>query len=172
MDDKLPIRPTSDKARGAVFSSIAELIPDALVLDVFAGTGAIGIEALSRGARRVVAVEASSKVAELISRNREALGISRESLSVMVGSFERELAKLKGTEFDVIFADPPYGKGYAQQVINLVGEYGLLQPSGILIIEHFAKELVAETVGSLRRIKTKNYGQTEMSYYHRMGEGV
>ena len=77
MDDSLPIRPTSDKARGAVFSSIASLIPEASVLDIFAGTGAVGIEALSRGAKLVTAIEQSPKVAALIARNRDSLEIGR-----------------------------------------------------------------------------------------------
>ena len=167
MDDSLPVRPTSDKARGAVFSSIATLIPDSSVLDVFAGTGAVGIEALSRGAKIVTAIEQSPKVAALIARNRDNLGIQCDQLAVVVGNFERELPKLAGLTYDVIFADPPYSKGYAQMVLDLVAKYELLHPAGAMIIEHFAKEEIADNAGDIRIAKVKNYGQTTMSYYLR-----
>ncbi|MDP3487792.1 MAG: 16S rRNA (guanine(966)-N(2))-methyltransferase RsmD [Bacillota bacterium] len=167
MDDSLPIRPTSDKARGAVFSSIATLIPDSAILDIFAGTGAVGIEALSRGAKIVTAIEKSPQVAALIARNRDNLGIQSDQLAVIVGSFERELPRLEGSNYDVIFADPPYSKGYAQMVLELVAQHGLLHPTGVMIIEHFSKEEIAERAGDLRRAKIKNYGQTTMSYYLR-----
>ena len=167
MDDSLPIRPTSDKARGAVFSSIASLIPEASVLDIFAGTGAVGIEALSRGAKLVTAIEQSPKVAALIARNRDSLGIKLDQLVVVVGSFEQELPRLAGATYDVVFADPPYSKGYSQAVLELVAQYRLLSPRGVMIIEHFYKEEVSEKVGDIRRSRVKNYGQTMMSYYLR-----
>ncbi|KAF0197970.1 MAG: putative methyltransferase [Bacillota bacterium] len=167
MDDNLPIRPTSDKARGAVFSSIAMLIPESSILDIFAGTGAVGIEALSRGAKLVTAIEQSPKVAALIARNRDGLGIQRDQLAVIVGSFERELPRLAGSTYDVIFADPPYSRGYAQLALELVAKYGLLHPTGAMIIEHFSKEEVTDRAGDIRRAKVRYYGQTMMSYYLR-----
>lgn len=165
MDDRLPIRPTSDKARGAVFSSIAPLICNARFLDIFAGTGAMGIEALSRGASSVVAVELSPKVARLIRRNCESIGVPLELLSVRVGAFNKVLPTLLGCTFDVIFADPPYDQHFGGAVLELVDTYGLLAAGGVLIIEHFAKEKLPAVSGSLRLFKTKNYGQTEMSFY-------
>lgn len=167
MDGSLPIRPTSDKARGAVFSSIAALVPESSVLDIFAGTGAVGIEALSRGAKAVTAIEQSPKVAGLITRNRGNLGIMPDQLSVIIGSFERELPKLAGMSYDIIFADPPYSKGYAQLVVELVARNELLHPKGVMIVEHFAREEAAEKMGDIRRVRVKTYGQTLMSYYLR-----
>lgn len=166
-DDKLPIRPTSDKARGAVFSSIAPLISNARFLDIFAGTGAVGIEALSRGASSVVAVELSPKVARLIHRNCETIGVPRELLSVRVGAFDKVLPTLEGSTFDIIFADPPYDKNYGAAVLELVDAHNLLSFGGVLIIEHFAKETMPERSGRLGLQKVRNYGQTTMSFYIR-----
>lgn len=165
MDGRLPIRPTSDMARGALFSSIAELVPGARVLDIFAGTGAVGIEALSRGALEVIAIEQSPKVATLIMDNCRSLGITPAQLRVKVGSFERELAKLGGEQYEIIFADPPYSKGYGEQVLELVSRLGLLSPQGIMIIEHFNKDGLPKQVDRLKCIKVRNYGQTLMSFF-------
>lgn len=165
MEDKLAIRPTSDKARGAVFSSLGELVPDARFLDVFAGTGAMGIEAISRGAKLVVAVEQSPRAAALIARNRDSLGIARETLSVCVGSYDKVLPRLFGQQFDIIFADPPYGDLLGAQVLALVDGNRLLAPGGVLIIEHFAKESLPTDAGGLTLHKEKDYGQTVMSHY-------
>lgn len=169
MDSRLPIRPTSDKARGAVFSSLASLIPDAKFLDVFAGTGAVGIEAVSRGARLVIAVEQSPRAAALIAKNRESLGIHPELLQIRVGSYARLLPELTGENFDVIFADPPYGDKLGAIVLELVDRCALLAPLGVLIVEHFAKESLPVQVGKLVREKTRNYGQTEMSFFVKAG---
>ncbi len=168
MDDRLDIRPTSDKARGAVFSSLGELIPDARFLDIFAGTGAMGIEALSRGARLVVAVEQSPRAALLIVRNCERLSIAPELLKVRVGSYDKVLPELTGQEFDVVFADPPYSCSAGAHVLALVDRCNLLSARGVLVIEHFAKESFPAEVGSLTLLKAKQYGQTFMSYYVRL----
>ncbi len=169
MDDKLAIRPTSDKARGAVFSSLAELIPDACFLDVFAGTGAMGIEAVSRGARLVVAVEKSPRAAALIIRNRDSLNIDPLVLRVRVGSYEQVLPELGEQKFDVIFADPPYGDLVGTQVLALIDRCGLLAVRGVLVVEHFAKESLPTETGGLGLLKIKSYGQTVMSHYVRVG---
>ncbi|MBT9153420.1 MAG: Ribosomal RNA small subunit methyltransferase D [Firmicutes bacterium] len=169
MADNLAIRPTSDKARGAVFSSLGELIPESCFLDVFAGTGAMGIEAVSRGARTVVAVERSPRAAALIVRNRDSLGIDPLVLRVRIGTYTKVLPELLGQEFDVVFADPPYGDLAGAHVLELIDRYDLLAARGALIIEHFAKESLPAEIGKLRLLKVKNYGQTVMSHYMRAG---
>ena len=166
MEDKLAIRPTSDKARGAVFSSLGDLVPDARFLDVFAGTGAMGIEAVSRGAKLVVAVEQSPRAAALIVRNRDSLGIAPDRLVVRVGSYDRVLPELSRQQFDVIFADPPYTDLLGAGVLALVDGYDLLAAGGVLVIEHFAKESLPKEVGGLTLHRLKNYGQTVMSHYY------
>lgn len=165
MDDKLAIRPTSDKARGALFSSLGDLVPEARFLDVFAGTGAVGIEAISRGAKLVVAVEQSPRAAALIVRNRASLNISPDRLVIRVGSFDRMLPALAGQQFDIVFADPPYGDSLGTEVLALIDSYALLAAGGVLVIEHFAKELLPREAGGLILNKTKRYGQTVMSQY-------
>lgn len=165
MNDNLPVRPTSDKARGAVFSSLAPLIAGSNFLDIFAGTGAIGIEAISRGAHHVTAIELSPQVAMLIRDNLVALGIRNDVFEVRVGSFRDVLPRLTAKAYDLIFADPPYGQGYPDEVLRLVLQHDLLKSAGIMVIEHFAKESVPLAHGKLRLFKTKNYGQTKMSFF-------
>ncbi len=165
MNGKLPIRPTSDKARGAVFSSLAPHIEGARFLDICAGTGAMGLEALSRGALLVKAIERSQEAAQLIMANRQALGTTDASFEVIVGEFGKILPRLEGESFDIIFADPPYGKGYPSEILILVGLHSLLAPGGHLVIEHFTKEQVLVAPGSLRLTRTKKYGQTQMSFF-------
>jgi len=165
MNDKLPVRPTSDKARGAVFSSLAPLIAGANFLDIFAGTGAMGIEAISRGAHHVLAIELSPQVAKLIRDNLGALGIAQEVYEVRVGSFRAVLPSLVANAYDLIFADPPYGQGYPAEVLRLVAEHDLLKPAGIMVIEHFVKESVPLAHGHIRLLKTRSYGQTKMSFF-------
>src|SRR5210317_1413655 len=109
-----PIRPTSDRAREALFNIIGEEIRDAVVLDLFAGTGALGLEALSRSARRAVFVDSSSQAVRLINKNIDLCGFSDRTLVL-----KRDLSKglyflekqLPESEFSIIFVDPPYRKG-------------------------------------------------------------
>jgi 16S rRNA (guanine(966)-N(2))-methyltransferase RsmD len=168
MDDSLPVRPTSDKAREAVFSSIQDRVPGAIFLDIFAGTGAIGLEALSRGADRVLAIEQSARVVRLLKKNKDLCGVGDDRLDIVVADFTRALPRLKDMQFDVIFADPPYHRGFPLLVLELVAELELLHPQGVLVIEHFQKEALPERQASLVRIREKKYGQTIMSYYHRV----
>ncbi|MBS3872574.1 MAG: 16S rRNA (guanine(966)-N(2))-methyltransferase RsmD [Firmicutes bacterium] len=165
MKDSLPIRPTSDKARGAVFSSLAPRIAGAKFLDIFAGTGAMGIEAISRGAHRVTAVELSPQVARLIKENLLSLGITSDEFEVKVGSFQAVLPILAAETYDLIFADPPYGQGYPAEVLRLIAHHDLLKTEGLLVIEHFSKESVPQRQGKLRLFKIKTYGQTQMSFF-------
>ena len=125
----------------------------------------MGIEAISRGASKVIAVEKSAKIAMLLRKNRDVCGIDEKRLEVINGDFIKVLPKLQGMHFDMIFADPPYDLGFPQQVLDLVHQLSLLHPAGVLIIEHFQKEALPLSHGTLTRFKERNYGQTLMSFY-------
>ena len=125
----------------------------------------MGLEALSRGALLVKAIERSQEAAHLIRANRQALGTTGASFDVIVGEFSKILPRMAGESFDIIFADPPYGKGYPSEILILVELYSLLAPGGHLVIEHFTKEQVLAAPGSLRLTRTKKYGQTQMSFF-------
>lgn len=167
MDDMSPVRPTSDKARGALFSSLAATVPGSLFLDIFAGTGAVGIEALSRGAAHVTAIEKSRSVVKLLQSNMDSLGIDSHELQVMVGDFRDMLPLLAGRKFDCIFADPPYYTGLAQRTLELAAELDLLNASGVMVIEHFSKETLPVSCGCLLQFKLRRYGQTSLSFYRK-----
>lgn len=161
-------RPTSDKVKGAMFNIIQNRIEGSLVLDLFAGTGNLGLEAISRGSRKAVFVEKDRKVISVLNKNRKALGyidktevIARDVLKALTGLSKRDIL------FDIIFIDPPYHKGYNELVLDAVDRAEILQRDGIIIIEHDKNVLPAERVGSLVRFDLRIYGGTGISFYRK-----
>ncbi|MCH5162539.1 MAG: 16S rRNA (guanine(966)-N(2))-methyltransferase RsmD [Clostridiales bacterium] len=126
------VRPTTDIVKGSLFSILENrgLVEGAAVLDVFCGTGAVGIEALSRGADSCVFVDHNT---DNVSRNLDAMGINAR---LVRADFRRALRLLRGSKFDIIFADPPYAAGYAEEVLKCVFKYDMIKPNGVIIIEH------------------------------------
>ncbi len=126
------VRPTTDMVKGSLFSLLESrgLVEGADVLDLFCGTGAIGIEALSRGADSCVFVDANT---DNVARNIAAMGISAR---VVRADFRRALRLVKDVKFDIIFADPPYGAGYCDEALKTVLKYDMLKKDGVIIIEH------------------------------------
>ncbi len=159
------IRPTSDKVKQAIFNILMHEITDAVVLDLFSGSGALGIEALSRNAKSVVFVEAGTKQARLIGQNLKLLEI--ESV-ILQKKYETacELLSFEKKQFDLIFADPPYNEIDPNEVVMTVAQYDLLTESGLLIIEHKTGHKFKEKW--LRLIKNRKFGQTEISFFARL----
>ncbi len=126
------MRPTTDLVKGSLFSILNSkgVIEGAKCLDLFCGTGSMGIEALSRGAASCVYVDKDVKNAEV---NLKRMGIEAR---LVCAEFRRALRLLRGEKFDLIFCDPPYAKGYAEIALTLVFKYSLLSDGGIIIIEH------------------------------------
>lgn len=160
----LKTRPTPDKVRQAIFNMIMHDIEGARVLDLFAGSGALGIEALSRGAKAATFVEGAHAPAGIIRENLAALGIEGR---VYENDYKNALKMLSAADekFDIIFADPPYELLGPLEIVAQVAEYNLLEPNGFLIIEHRAgREVENET---WRPARHKKYGQTEVTIYVR-----
>lgn len=157
------IRPTSDKTKEAMFSMLTGRTEGARVLDLFAGSGALGIEALSRGAKACVFVDSSRAAVRLIKENLAGCGIGEEA-TVRTGDYRRVLETLEGT-FDIIFMDPPYDKGLAEEAFRLIDEGELLAPDGILIAEHGKNEDYPEEIHGLFREKERRYGICKCSIY-------
>ncbi|MDX2080947.1 MAG: 16S rRNA (guanine(966)-N(2))-methyltransferase RsmD [Terrimicrobiaceae bacterium] len=162
------VRPTMDRVRGAIFSSLGELVPGAVVLDLFAGSGAMGLEAMSRGASAATFVESDERCVRCIQTN-----LRRTSLP---GSVQRmdahRFLELYGGEdaFDLIFADPPYAKkpGDPDHAVALAGSAALaasLRPSGLFVLERQISRAVP--VSTLELIRTKRYGGSEVLYFRR-----
>ncbi len=164
-------RPTSDKVREAIFNILGSLTePPARVLDLYAGSGALALEALSRGAGAAVLVDAERDACDLIRVNAGALGLSVE---VVCSPVVRWLAKEAGGAFGWIFLDPPYGShetGELDKALDLVAKKGLLDASGIAVAEHDWRQAPDERYGPLALFDRRRYGQTAVSFYRHLDE--
>ena len=160
------VRPTKDRIRESVFNMIAELVPDCRVLDLFAGSGAYGLEALSRGAREAVFVEKGKENSEVIKENIRTLDVGDRS-KVITSDVFRILEGLKGEKeaFDLVFVDPPYSKNMAKKTLLKVNHYDILNHSGLLIIEHHKNEPLPGSEGDVSILKEKTYGNIIISVY-------
>jgi 16S rRNA (guanine(966)-N(2))-methyltransferase RsmD len=158
----LGTRPTSEKVRAAVFNLLGQFFDGGAVLDLYAGSGALALEALSRGCQRAVCVEADRRAAELLRANAEALGWS-ERVEVRQGRVEEVAARLPGG-FALAFADPPYAEGPAA-ALALLGP--LLLPGGRAVAEHDARRPPPERIGPLALEDRRRYGSTGISIYRR-----
>lgn len=160
------IRPTSDRVREAIFSVLGSRIFGAEVLDLFAGTGALGLEALSRGAATVLFVEKNRHFSNVIAQNINALGLAHccDVLNIEVGRSMRILEK-KTRAFDLIFLDPPYRMGKASDTLRLLSVSSLLRPGGTVVAEHEAEEKLMDQLANLVRFSEKKYGTTKVSFY-------
>ncbi|HIE12354.1 MAG TPA: 16S rRNA (guanine(966)-N(2))-methyltransferase RsmD [Desulfotomaculum sp.] len=160
------IRPTADRVKEALFNILAVKIAGSRFLDLFAGTGGIGIEALSRGAARVVFVERSPRAVNLIRENLRRTGLSQKS-SVFRGDALTALNLLgrRGECFDVIYIDPPYKKGYETKALRLIASRGLLAPGGLAVCESDWRDELPEAVEGLVLTRRERYGDTVLSFY-------
>jgi 16S rRNA (guanine966-N2)-methyltransferase len=165
------VRPTMDRVRGAIFSSLGNTVPGAHVLDLFAGSGAMGIEALSRGAASAVFVDSDPRCAACV---RENLRRARLEASVQVMDALRFLDLYAEGNFDLIFADPPYAKSsadrnFAAELLQLPALVGALRPSGTFVLERPAGSKEPEAC-VLSLVRARRYGESEIAYYIRASE--
>ncbi len=160
------IRPTTDRVKEAVFSMVAPRIPGAAVLDLFAGSGALGLEALSRGADRVVFVDRSPRAIELVKANVALCGVE-DRCRVILGAGEQIVKRLAadGERFHLFFLDPPYGKGHVEEALSLLG--ALTHPDGMVIAECHVKDEPPKRCGGWVRIKERRYGDTLIAVFVR-----
>ncbi|MFH2055121.1 MAG: 16S rRNA (guanine(966)-N(2))-methyltransferase RsmD [bacterium] len=156
----LTFRPTLGRARESLFGILTPALPEARVLDLFAGSGALGLEALSRGANSALFIENSPAAAKVIEANI-ARAHYEDRCHVHLGDF-LDIGKrvASGAEFDLVFADPPYLQGFALQVLELVAERQLLSAAGYLALEFEKRETPAEVPGELQVIREKKFGAT------------
>ena len=131
------VRPTPARVKEALFSILADRIPDARVLDLFAGSGALGFEALSRGAAHVTFVEQHAPTAQAIRRTGETLGVVAQ-FEVLVGAAECVVPRLRG-RYDLVFADPPYAQALAASVLSALAEGDIVDERSLVVYEHSAK---------------------------------
>ncbi len=160
------IRPTSDKIRESLFNILAADIEKSSFLDCYAGSGAVGIEALSRGAKKAIFVESNKDAISIIRENLERCHLEKKAV-VIHKSFERSARKIKEFQnsLDLIFVDPPYQGIDYRKILEITGKQKLLHRNGWLIIEHLKKETLPHVYYDLNKVKLKSYGQTALSFY-------
>lgn len=159
-------RPTSDKVKESIFNIIAPVIFDKDVLDLFAGTGSIGIEALSRGARSAVFVDKSRECHQIIKDNLSHTKFTERS-EIYVMDVCSALSKLsqKGDKFDIIFLDPPYGKDLVNETLACIAGSDILKQDTLIMAEHDVDDAVTECEGTLKIFRQQKYGDTIISFY-------
>ena len=163
------MRPTSDRLRETLFNVIAPRIEGARFLDLCAGSGAVGIEALSRGASHVTFVDRSRKMCGLVKANLALCQISEEEyhgVQAEAAEFLTRSLKRKTTPWDIVFFDPPYAINYLQ-VLDQFGQQSssLLTENGLLIVEHHHKNELKDESGSIIRSRILKQGDSTLSFY-------
>ena len=158
------IRPTPDKIREAVFSKFQFDITDSNWLDLFGGTGAVGLEALSRGASKVVVCDDNPDSIKLIIKNYDKCKIKPNLIRTNFIKTLKYLAE-KNEKFDFIYLDPPFDTNYGEKSIRLIAENNLLAEKGIVIFEHLKGKDITKTKEFLDNFDNKSYGTIEVSYY-------
>ncbi len=163
-------RPTSDRLRETLFNVLSPRITDETrFLDLCAGTGAIGIEAISRGAGFATFVDKSTRVCALIEENLDLLQIPEDQTEIFRGVAEKFVTRQHSAAWDIVFYDPPYQEDYRIFLFDFAGNIrNLLAPGGVLILEHHAKKILPEAVGDVRRWRVLKQGETQLSFYERM----
>lgn len=157
------VRPTTDKVKEALFSAIAPYMDEAVVVDLFAGTGNLGLEAISRGAKYCYFADKSRESLDLIRQNISYCKIE-DQCRILQGDFERILDKLS-EKIDVFFLDPPYGEGFVQKSLELISEKELLSEDGIIVAEHGIKEKIEGQALGFYKLKEKKYGSIGITIF-------
>lgn len=158
-------RPTTEKVREAVFSMLIGKVEGATVLDLFAGSGSLGLEALSRGAEFCVFNEGDRKNYKILKNN--IANCKADEISSTYNNDFRKALILANREFDIIFVDPPYREGYYGEVFELVEEYGLLADGGVIVAEHLNDNELSDNILGFSRTKHKRYGTIGVDFFER-----
>jgi 16S rRNA (guanine966-N2)-methyltransferase len=162
-------RPTSDGIKESLFNILQEVSGKSF-LDLFAGCGNVGLEALSRGAAKVVFVEKNPVMVNAIKRNLLELGINNK-YQILETEAAKGIKKLqrKGEQFDFLFADPPYEKGFVREIFQYLGEGEMISSDGVAIFQHSVREDIPGTLtGTFMLTDQRRYGDTRISFFKRM----
>lgn len=161
------IRPTSDRVRGAIFSILTSRLghfSQLRILDVFAGSGAMGLESMSRGATNVIFIDNGKQAQQLIQTNCLRCRFDKNT-RIIHQSAQKALSSLAGQQFDLIFMDPPYGKGLVPSVIELIADNQLLAPDGIICAEEQRNTVIPQQIKNYEQQDIRHYGATSIYLY-------
>lgn len=156
------IRPTTDRVKESIFNLIQEFIPGAKVLDMFGGSGALSLEALSRGAKSAIIIDADKRAVDIIRKNIELT--SFEDRAAVLCTKAENFAKDTKENFDVIFLDPPYNKGFVVPILNVISRCRLISKNGIAVLESDYRDEHGEIEG-FDILKQRKYGRTYITIY-------
>ncbi len=160
-DDR--IRPTTDKVKESIFNMIAPYLEDAVVIDLFSGTGNLGLEALSRGAKRCYFGD-KSKESMALTRQNVALCKQQDRAIAILGDYEYVLGKIR-EKADLIFLDPPYQEGLMTDCFHIISQENLLSEDGVIVAEHGAKDPLDDEIAGFTKIKERIYGTISISIF-------
>jgi 16S rRNA (guanine(966)-N(2))-methyltransferase RsmD len=163
-------RPTADQVRIALMDTLGPRLPDARVLDLFAGAGGVGLEALSRGAAHATFVERDPRAVEALDENIRTLGVESRA-AVARGDVVRQLGRLAGggRRFEIVFLDPPYALDLGEQALAALGAGALVAADGVVIAQHFTKRPPAAEYGVLRAFRARRFGETTLTFFRAEG---
>ena len=159
------IRPTADRLRESIFNILSNLVEETVVLDLFSGTGAFGIEALSRGAEFAVFIDNSKKALSVVERNIKSCAVDNRS-QIIRWNIVKNLNCIKsiGSEFDLVFMDPPYNKGIIKPTLLNLHDSGSLGNDACIVVEHNYLETIPETYKQFELIDQRKYGKKLISF--------
>ena len=166
MPENDQIRPTTEKVKEAIFSMISGNLYDAVCVDLFSGTGNLGLEALSRGAAKCYFGDNSRASIALTKRNIEMCRAQEWSI-VIPGDFEKVLNRLaeRGEKVDVFFLDPPYKEGLYEKCFQMIRELDILADEGIIVAEHNERDVFADEIEGFVKLRDRNYGTIAVTIY-------
>jgi len=162
------IRPTQNRVRKAIFDILGD-VKDLNFLELFAGSGVVGFEALSQGVKELVLVEAKRACVEVITKNILALGASNCQIIPLDAESAIKSLHKNHQSFEVIFLDPPYYQDTAKNILQTLSAYDILAPDGFLVIQHFKKDSLLVRCPVFGLVKESKYGDTILSFYRKIG---
>lgn len=158
-------RPSSSKVRAAVYDHLGSFFTEGTMLDVFSGSGAMAIEAISRGFTKAVCFEKSRQAAKIINENINTLNLN-EQIKLQLGDSVRLLQREKGT-YDLIYVDPPYGFAQSKTVLQYVSDFNLLSDQGVCIFETNIRDESFKNIPGLTCYQDKSYGEAHLYFYQK-----
>ncbi|NLW02726.1 MAG: 16S rRNA (guanine(966)-N(2))-methyltransferase RsmD [Clostridiaceae bacterium] len=159
-------KPTLDRVKESVFSILQPYIPGTQVLDMFAGSGSLGLEALSRGADFAVFVDNSRICTEIIKENIERTRMTGKARVIRSDACKAILdLAFQGRQFDIIFLDPPYSRNFVCKTLQMIVENDIIIENGLIAVEHIESEPLPDRIGRLGKVRSKHYGDTVFTFY-------
>jgi len=162
----LNTRPTADRVKESIFNIIQSRLYDSVVIDLFAGSGNLGIESLSRNASKVYFIDNNKSSIQSIRENLKKTNLAESSIVIQMDVVSAiEKLNSQGVKANIIFLDPPYSKGLVEPTLDGILSFELLQHDGIVVVEHKRNDEIPNNIHNLQKYRTNNYGDVAVSFY-------